>query len=151
MKPLYLLMGIFFLSFILYDRFTIDKLNQELTEAQDQIEQMVKTNTFERKRKQLHFIHRDAAREKVFSLLYELNKETKRVKYVPGELLIEDLSLGENDQFLDLLDLLFEQEQLVMIEIPDNKKIKSDLKLAGFSSDFISLSKDGQWRIRIKE
>ena len=133
------------LLLIVYDRTTIDKLTSQLTQ------QLAKSNTVERKRKQIHYVRRDAAREKVFSLLYELNKEQKRIKYLPGELLIEDPGLSQNDQFLDLLDLLFEQNQLVMIEIPDNKNIRQDLQQAGFSSDFISQSKDGQWRVRIKE
>jgi len=145
MKQFRTIFEVVLLLLIVYDRITIDKLTSQLSQ------QLAKTNTVERKRKQIHYVHRDAAREKVFSMLYELNKEQKRVKYVPGELLIEDLSLSQNDQFLDLLDLLFEQNQLVMIEIPDNKTIKDDLHLAGFSSDFISASKDGQWRVRIKE
>lgn len=133
------------LLLLVYDRITIDKLSSQLTQ------QLAKTNTVERKRKQIHFVHRDAAREKVFSFLYEINKEQKRIKYLPGELIVEDLSLSQNDQFLDLLDLLFEQEQLIMIETPDNKTIKEDLRLAGFSSDYITLSKDGLWRVRFKE
>jgi hypothetical protein len=151
MKQVVIVLGALLFLLVIYDRITIDKLNLDLSTARDQINQLSKVNTFERKRKQIHFVKSDAARSKMFSFLYEINKDKKRIKYIPGELLVEDIELGKNDQFLDLLDLLFEQEQLIMIEIPDNKSIKEDLRLAGFSNDYISISKDGEWRIKIKE
>lgn len=142
MKQASVLFGTLLVLLLIYDRITIDKLTLDLETARSQIG---------RKRKQIHFVKSDAARSKMFSFLYEINKDKKRVKYVPGELLVEDLELSKSDQFLDLLDLLFEQQQLVMIEIPESKTIKDDLRLAGFLDDYISISRDGQFRIKIKE
>jgi len=151
MKLAALIVGLLLISLVISDRITIDKLSQDLVLAQDQISQLNKANTFTNKRNPIKFVKRDNARVKIFGILYEINKDKKKIKYLPGELLVEDHELVQNDQFLDLLDLLFEQEQLIMIEIPNNKTIRENLRVAGFSSDFITNSQDGLFRIKIKE
>lgn len=151
MKWLFLVVIFILFAIVIDDRFTLEKINAELRLAQQQISQLNQANTFSSKRKAIKFVKRDQSRARVFGFLYEINKDKKRIKYLPGEFIVEDLELSQNDQFLDLLDLLYEQEQLIMIEIPENKTIKEDLRVAGFSSEYISKSKDGLFRIRFKE
>lgn len=130
---------------LIIDRSEIETLKSELAMAK------AESNSVPTEKKKVRFIKRDQSRTRMFAFLNELNSEQKKIRYLPGELIIEDPRLSQNDRFLDFLDLLYEQQQIVMIEIPENKTIREDLKLAGFSSEFVAKSKDGIWRIKIKE
>lgn len=130
---------------LIIDRSEIETLKSELAMAK------AESNSVPTEKKKVRFIKRDQSRTRMFAFLNELNSEQKKIRYLPGELIIEDPRLSQNDRFLDFLDLLYEQQQIVMIEIPENKTIREDLKLAGFSSEYVTKSKDGIWRIKIKE
>ena len=130
-------------SLLIYDQLVIERLNEEISLSR------IQKSTYQRKA--IRFVKREKGRNRIFSYLYEINKDKKKIRYFPGELLVDDLSLAQNDQFLDLLDYLFEDDQLIMIELPEKNEIKSELKLAGFSNDFLTKSKDGVWRIKIKQ
>lgn len=151
MKWFWYFFGFLMCLVIVYDRITIERLSEELAAAQDKIAIITKVEPMEIKRSPIQFIKRDKSRSMVFTFLYEINREKKRIKYLPGELLIEDITLSQDDQFLDLLDFLFEQDLLVTIQLPSSPSIKEDMKLAGFSSEFFTKSADGQWRIKIRE
>ena len=138
-------LGFFIIGLLLITIVIIDRYSEEKNPQTEQ------THTFIRNKNPIRFEKQDNVRTKIFGILYEINKIKKKVRYIPGELIVDDFELSQNDQFLDLLDLLFEQDKLIMIEIPDQKSIRESLRLAGFSSDFITLSKDGIWRIKIKE
>ncbi len=140
MKLGLVIIGLLLITIVIIDRYSEEK--------NPQTEQ---THAFIRNKNPIRFEKQDNVRTKIFGILYEINKIKKKVRYIPGELIVDDFELSQNDQFLDLLDLLFEQDKLIMIEIPDQKSIRESLRLAGFSADFITLSKDGIWRIKIKE
>jgi hypothetical protein len=131
------------LGLVIYEYMVIERLGEELA--------MSKVQNTSYQRKAIRFVKREKGRNRIFSYLYEINKDKKKIKYLPGELIVEDLSLAQNDQFLDLLDYLFEDDQLIMIELPENQEVKKDLKMAGFSNDFLTTSKDGVWKIKIKQ
>jgi hypothetical protein len=90
-------------------------------------------------------------RSRMFALLYEINRQGKKVHYRPGQLLIDDHGLVTNDRFLDLLDLLYEQGVLDQIEIPKKKNLREELNLAGFGRDFVTDSAESKFRVRIKD
>ena len=138
-------LGFFIIGLLLITIVIIDRYSEEKNPQTEQ------THTFIRNKNPIRFEKQDNVRTKIFGILYEINKIKKKVRYIPGELIVDDFELSQNDQFLDLLDLLFEQDKLIMIEIPDQKSIRESLRLAGFSTDFITLSKYGIWRIKIKE
>lgn len=90
-------------------------------------------------------------RTALFSQLHEINRLEKKIRYRPGELWVDEMALSKDDRFLDLLDFIYENEKLILIEIPRNNEIRKDLKLAGFGEDFVQNSKDSRWKIRFKD
>lgn len=145
MKYVFAVLMVGLIGVVIYDQFTIEQLNQELSAARA----LVSNNHFTSKPKR--FVKRGTEHNKFFSFLHDINQGNKKIRYTQGELIVEDFALAQNDVFLDLLDYLFESNQLIMIEIPKkNKNIREDLKVAGFFSDFMTDSKDDLWRIKIK-
>jgi hypothetical protein len=134
------------LYFLVDSRDQIGRLEEELAQVQ---ESAAKPDV--PAKKTVRIIKPNQPRSKLFGFLYEINKNGKKIHYRPGVLTVDDHSLGKDDRFLDLLDLLYEQEKLQMIEIPKSVEIQDDLKIAGFGEDFVQVASDSVWKIRFRE
>lgn len=132
--------------FLVDSRDQINRLEEELSQVE---EAAAKPEPV--KKKNIKIIQSNQPKSRLYSLLYEINKDGKKIRYRPGVMTIDDHTLGKDDRFLDLLDLLYEQEKIQMIEIPKSAEIREDLKIAGFDQDFVQVAPDSVWKIRIRE
>ena len=150
---IFLLASAIFGAVLLNDRSQIQKLDHTLGEAQHQIELLQATHTAPSKKQNLKFAKPTHTHEQLFTLLAKINgvNNLKKIKYLPGELTIQDLSLVDDDQFVGLLDFLFDKNMLITIEVPPKKGIKEKLIATGVLTDYFSNSKDGMWRIKLRE
>jgi hypothetical protein len=98
----------------------------------------------------------------VFQFLYAINSKKiagknpedastpKRIRYLPNELLIQDLSVAQEDAFFDLLSVLLDKDAISGIEV-SVPKIRRALLDFGVRSEQISRNSDGKFRIRLVE
>jgi len=98
-------------------------------------------------------------KQKVFQALYTINGSAssenaaipKRIRYLPGQLIVQDLSVAKEDRFFDLLGVLLDEDAITKIEIPArNRPLQKDLLEFGVSSNLLVHSKDGHLIVLIK-
>jgi|GEM_PF-3319955 len=98
-------------------------------------------------------------KQKVFQALYTINGSAssenaalpKRIRYLPGQLIVQDLSVAKEDRFFDLLGTLLDEDAVTKIEIPArNRPLRKDLLEFGVSSDLLVHSKNGRLIVFIK-
>ena len=119
----------------------------------------------DQKKTRRHQIYKESApnanglKEKLFEQLYLINgttkegakegRDEKKIKYLEGELLVQDLHVVDQDAFYDLLGVLLDDDAIKRIELPPgSRKIKRELLRFGVFDDLISVSADGQFRIK---
>ena len=143
----------FILLFFLIDsRLQIDRLEDELSQKEESVQVVQGTlNNVTPDKKTVRIQRADQPRSRLFAYLYEINRNGKKIRYRAGELLIDDLTLGKDERFLDLLDMLYESGKLQLIEVPKNPVIREDITIAGFGEEFLRASPDSVWRIRFRE
>ena len=110
-------------------------------------------------------------RDTVFGLLYSINGPDqntnqiasiteKKIAYLPGELVIQDLSIIDDDHFFELLGYLLDEDAVNGLELPDVNHLSKPLKATyryirkeltqfGFPPELYRNSKDGKFRINL--
>ena len=124
----------------------------------------------EQKKSHRHSIFKDPSKEsaplsglkeKVFKELYRINgagEGAKKIKFLPGELLVQDVHVVNQDSFYDLLGVLTDDDAISKIELPANailskadriafQKLRKELVQFGIFQEKIAPSSDGQFRI----
>jgi hypothetical protein len=100
----------------------------------------------------------NSLKDRVFKLLYEINGNAssenasvaKKIRYLPGQLIVQDLEVVKDDRFFDLLGILLDEDAVKKVELPVRARaIKTELIQFGLSTDFLSNSSDGKFRINI--
>ena len=110
-----------------------------------------------------------ALQDRLFKALYDINGNassedasvSKKIRYLPNELIIQDLSLIDEDPFFDLLGILMDDEAIKSVELPSLEQvdksykpmyryIKKQLVEFGVPGEIFKNSVDQKFRIRVE-
>jgi hypothetical protein len=110
-----------------------------------------------------------ALQDRIFKALYEINGNAssenasveKKIRYSPGELVVQDLSLIQDDHFFDLLGILMDEDAVKVVELPPLDQIEKSQKPAyryikkqliefGVPTEIFKNSVDGKFRFRLE-
>jgi hypothetical protein len=109
-------------------------------------------------------------KDQFFKFLYSINGPAssenaavaKKIRYLPGQLIIDDLSVAQNDPFFDLLGFLLDENAVKKIEVPHPKllpqgkrrvvqAIKTELLQFGVSPDLMGEADNDEFQIKIND